>query len=67
MTKFIQFTSVYKNRTDIHVQQYGDDEMEEVFSVHERMWLSEGKIVEREDRISKTTIVDLQAHFNRNK
>lgn len=62
-TRFIQFTTVYANRTQVDVLQYGDDEMAEVFAPHERLWLEQGKIVEREDKISKTTVVDLQAFF----
>lgn len=61
MTRFIQFTTVYANRTQVDVMQYGEAEMAECFATHERVWLSEGKIVERED--GKTTIVDLQAFF----
>ena len=61
MTHFIQFTTVYANRTQVDVMQYGEAEMVECFAPHERVWLSEGKIVERED--GKTTIVDLQAFF----
>lgn len=63
MIHFIQFTTVYANRTDVSVLQYGHDEMVEVFASHERVWLEQGKIVEREDRYSTTTIVDLQAFF----
>lgn len=59
---FIQFTTAYANRTDVNVQQYSADEMSECFAPHERVWLSEGKIVER----GETSIVDLQAFFNRN-
>jgi len=66
MTHFIQFTTVYANRTDVNVQQYSESELAEIFSPHERMWLAEGKIVEREDAKSKSSIVDLQAFFNRN-
>lgn len=61
MTRFIEFTTVYANRTQVDVMQYGEAEMAEVFAPHERLWLEQGKIVERED--GKTTVVDLQAFF----
>lgn len=63
MTYFIQTTTVYANRTEVNVQQYSADEMVECFAPHERLWLEQGKIVEREDRFSKSTVVDLQAFF----
>lgn len=47
--------------------RYAEAEMQEVFTAHECLWLSQGKIVERENRISRTSIVDLQAFFDANK
>lgn len=63
MTHFIQFTTVHAKRTDVNVQQYSDAEMEECFNPHERQWLAEGKIVERDD--GATEVVNLQAFYRR--
>lgn len=38
-----------------HVQEYSPADMDELFTVHERLWLSQGKIVERTDRTQITT------------
>lgn len=69
MNRIIQFTETRKNgNVQTYVMQYGASEMDEVFNVHERLWLSEGKMVERTDKHGiKTEIVDLQAWFNRTK
>ncbi len=66
MPHFIQFTTVYANRTEVDVVQYSEDEMVEVFAPHEREWLKQGKLVERSDKISKSTVVDLQSFFRAN-
>jgi hypothetical protein len=41
--------------------------MEEIFGVHERLWLAQGKIVERENKAGCSEIVDLQAFFDFNR
>jgi hypothetical protein len=69
MNRITQFTETSKNgNVQTYVMQYGASELDECFSAHERLWLSEGKIVEREDKHGiKTEIVDLQAWFGRTK
>lgn len=68
MTHFIQVTwTNLRGHVTTNVAQYDEEEMQEVFAAHERVWLSEGKIVEREDKHGKREIVDLQAFFKANK
>lgn len=62
MNRFIQFTETGKHPQQ-YVMQYTKSEMMEVLEPHERLWLSEGKIVER----GTTQMVDLQAWFERTK
>lgn len=57
MYKIIQFG-------ENEIQRYTKEDMEEVFTVHQRLWLSEGKIVELENGL---TAVDLQAFYARHK
>lgn len=64
MNRFIQFTETdAAGRVLRYVLQYLPREMAECFAPHERLWLSEGKILEQGD----TQIVDLQAWFERTK
>lgn len=42
-----------------YVLQYLPAEMEEIFRPHERLWLAEGKIVERDIRGGKATYIDM--------
>lgn len=59
---FIQFTD--KQHAQVCVQRYEAADMEELFNVHQRLWLSEGKIVELGEHVE---IVDLQAFYTANK
>ena len=64
----IQFTET-SNKNGVsrtNVQQYGEAEMEEVFSKRERLLLAEGKTLERTDRVSTLYIVDLGAFYAAN-
>ncbi|MEJ6847525.1 hypothetical protein V3589_15055 [Sinorhizobium fredii] len=43
-----------------HVLEYLPEEMDELFTPHERLWLAEGKIVERDERVGvKATYIDM--------
>lgn len=66
MTYIIQFTETDRaGRVQKYVMQYEATEMLECFSAHERLWLSEGKVIERPGKHATTEAVDLQAWFNR--
>ena len=66
MNRFIQFTETdTKGQVQRCVMQYAATEMDECFTAHENIWLTEGKMVERETMFGKTVIVDLQAWFAR--
>lgn len=62
MERIIQVTTTWANGPKtVDVHRYSHGEMVEVFTTHERLWLSQGKIVEREN----CKFVDLQAWFER--
>lgn len=62
MEYIIQVTTTWtKSPKTVDVHRYSQVDMMEVFTVHERLWLSEGKKVER----NNCEFVDLQAWFKR--
>ncbi len=64
MNRFIQFTETRAHGgVQQYVMLYTLGEMTECFQPHERLWLAEGKKVER----GATQMVDLQAWFERTK
>ncbi|MDX1247537.1 hypothetical protein [Sinorhizobium meliloti] len=59
MITFLLYSETGGKHPQEYVLQYLPAEMEEIFTPHERLWLAEGKIVERDIRGGKATYIDM--------
>ncbi|THK37723.1 hypothetical protein EHS39_13425 [Ensifer sp. MPMI2T] len=59
MITYLLYTEIGGKHPQEHVLQYLPAEMDELFTPHERLWLAEGKTVERDVRGGKATYIDM--------